>query len=78
MRRPEVLRLVVALFLSMLIMGTVNLVFIRYTEQKFCTLLTLLDDGYNAPVQPGQPPLTERGKRIADATHLLRVDLGCD
>lgn len=64
-------------FLSMLIMGCVSFVMVRQLGQKFCDLLVLLDEGYNAPVMPNQPPLTERGKRIAAATHDLRKSLGC-
>ncbi len=69
---------IVIVFLSMLIMGGVSFAMVRELGQKFCTLMVLLDDGYNAPVQPGQPALTERGKRIAAAVHDLRQSLGCD
>ncbi len=65
-------------FCSMLIMGLVSFALVRNLGQQFCGLLVLLDDGYNAPVAPGQPALTERGLRIAKATHELRRSLGCD
>lgn len=69
---------IVIVFLSMLIMGGVSFAMVRQQGQKFCNLMTLLDEGYNAPVQPGQPPLNERGQRIAAAIHDLRQSLSCD
>ena len=74
---PENVQLIFVPFLSMLIMGAVSFALVRPQGQKFCNLMTLLDEGYNAPVQAGQPPLNERGQRIAAAVHELRDSLSC-
>lgn len=42
-------------------------------DRKWCTLLVELDDAYSA----GPRPTTEVGRRVADAIHQLRIDLGC-
>lgn len=79
MRAPSWPYLIVVSFISsvltaMLVAG----IAVKLTERKFCDLLILLDEGYNAPVRADSPPLSERGARIAAATHKLRASLGCD
>ncbi len=69
---------IIVAFCSMLVMGVVTFALIRWSERQWCGLIAVLDEGYNAPVQPGQPPLNERGRRIADNIHELRGSLGCD
>ena len=51
---------------------------VRESERKWCEIIPILDEGYNAPVQSGQPPLSERGRRLAKAIHDFRTDLPCD
>ena len=41
-------------------------------DRKWCTLLVEMDEAYGA-----SPPSTETGRRIAQAIHQRRVDLGC-
>lgn len=76
--RQRLLYTMLVVFISMLILTGVNFLLLRASERKWCDLFVLLDDGYNAPVQPGQPPLNERGKRIAAAIHERRTTLSCD
>lgn len=44
-------------------------------SQKWCELLTTLDEAYNA--MPQSRPQTELGKRVAASIHQLRVDFNC-
>lgn len=44
----------------------------RANDQRWCQLLTTLDDAYQAA-----PPQTETGRRLAADIHRLRADLGC-
>jgi hypothetical protein len=68
--------------LSSLAVSVLAIVFtfwwVRESERKWCEMMLILDEGYNAPVQPGQPELTERGKRLAVAIHNFRASLPCD
>jgi hypothetical protein len=63
--------------LSTVIMGAASWWMAHRSEQKWCALLVTLDEGYNAPVQPGAPPLNERGQRIAAQIHALRDSFDC-
>jgi hypothetical protein len=76
--RTALIYCVCVMFASMAVMGGVSLLMVRRSEQKFCALIVAQDDGYNAPVPAGTPPLTERGRRIAEAIHRLRQDLACE
>lgn len=44
----------------------------RQNIQNFCTLMIVLDDAYQAAT-----PTTEVGKKVRDAVHTLRIQLGC-
>lgn len=43
------------------------------SDQRWCSLLTELDNAYSAP--PG--PTTDTGRKVAAEVHQLRVDFGC-
>lgn len=44
----------------------------RANDQRWCKLLTTLDDAYQAT-----PPQTPTGQRLASDIHNLRAELGC-
>lgn len=44
----------------------------RENDQRWCQLLTTLDDAYRAA-----PPQSETGRRLAADIHQLRQELGC-
>lgn len=70
--------MIAAVLSSFLTAALVAAVAVKLTERKFCDIVIVLDEGYNAPVTPGAAPLSERGQRIAAASHKLRMSLGCD
>lgn len=48
----------------------------RESDLVWCGVVTVLDDGYRDPA-PGSPPLTERGKRIAEGIAAVRLKYDC-
>lgn len=48
----------------------------RQSEKAWCDVVSTLDDAYRNP-DPGSPPLTARGKKIADGISRVRVQYHC-
>lgn len=46
------------------------------SEQAWCGVITVIDDGYRNPV-PGAPPLTPRGRKIAEGIAEIRLKYRC-
>ena len=45
---------------------------VRETSQKWCKIVTTLDNAYRA-----QPPTSPTGRQLAQDMHQLRIDLDC-
>jgi hypothetical protein len=46
----------------------------RDNEQKWCAVISALDEGYSSNPQS---PTTPRGRKLREDFHQLRQDLGC-
>lgn len=46
----------------------------RKADQRWCSLMVLLDNAY---ADPNTPPTTELGKKVAAAIHEIRLSLNC-
>jgi hypothetical protein len=49
----------------------------RQSEQAWCGLLSVLNEGYTEPAPAGTPPLTARGKKIAVALAEIQNTYRC-
>jgi len=49
----------------------------RQSEQAWCGLFSVLNEGYTEPPPAGSPPLTARGKKIAVALAEIRTTYRC-
>ena len=73
MRRTVPAWTLAVMFVSSLVLSfAIAWIGVRLSERKWCDLITTLDEGYSAPV-PGAPPPSERGKKIGQDIHELRV-----
>jgi hypothetical protein len=65
-----------AVMVSMLLTSAAGLIYTnhvqRQSEQRWCGLVTTLDDAYRAT-----PPQTPTGRDVAARIAALRTDLGC-
>lgn len=76
-RGARILPILLSSMLCSVLSISLSFWFFYISERKWCRLMVTLDEGYNAPVQPGQPPLTERGRRLAEGIHDVRKSLPC-
>lgn len=74
----RIIRLLAAVFFSMLLMGVLSLgtsyLTVRYFERQWCDTLRTLTDGYT---EPASPPPSERGIRLAADLKELSRRYGC-
>lgn len=49
----------------------------RDSEQKWCGIVTTLNDSYTAPRPPNAPPLTATGQRLMEEMGRLRREFNC-
>ncbi len=76
-RLPRSYRYALAMaFVSMLLLTVVSVLYAQHAVdrggRKFCTLVVGLDEANHE-----SPPLTDRGRQLADDMTRLRRDLGC-
>lgn len=71
-------RRLLAVFLSMLLMGVISIgtsyAIVRYFERQWCDTLTTLTEGYT---QPAATPPSDRAQRLAADLIELRRRYGC-